>query len=88
MIIVKEGDVNIGANPSAEEAEEAMENGAAQVNNIVHSHRLHATSFDKKSYLTYLKVRTRTLFFVLNILPPIADLHDRSCGCDMVIRDT
>ncbi|ORX36076.1 translationally-controlled tumor protein [Kockovaella imperatae] len=55
MIIVKEGDVDIGANPSAEEAEEALENGAEQKNNVVHSFRLQATSFDKKSYLTYLK---------------------------------
>nr|XP_031860914.1 uncharacterized protein CI109_003641 [Kwoniella shandongensis]KAA5527986.1 hypothetical protein CI109_003641 [Kwoniella shandongensis] len=30
MIIVKEGDVDIGANPSAEEAEEALEAGASQ----------------------------------------------------------
>ncbi|TXT10901.1 hypothetical protein VHUM_01652 [Vanrija humicola] len=55
MIIVKEGDVDIGANPSAEEAEEALENGATQINNVVHSFRLQSTVFDKKSYLTYLK---------------------------------
>ncbi|WWC66509.1 uncharacterized protein I206_100411 [Kwoniella pini CBS 10737] len=55
MIIVKEGDVDIGANPSAEEAEEALEAGASQVNNVVHSFRLQSTAFDKKSYLTYLK---------------------------------
>ncbi|GFZ43650.1 Translationally-controlled tumor protein homolog [Saitozyma sp. JCM 24511] len=55
MILVKEGDVDIGANPSAEEAEEALEAGAEQVNNVVHSFRLQASPFDKKSYLTYLK---------------------------------
>ncbi|KAJ8503047.1 hypothetical protein ONZ45_g11195 [Pleurotus djamor] len=55
MIIVKEGDVDIGANPSAEEQAEALEEGATQVNNVVHSFRLQSTSFDKKSYLTYLK---------------------------------
>ncbi|KAF8261388.1 translationally controlled tumor protein [Lactarius quietus] len=55
-ITVKEGaDVNIGANPSAEEQEEATEDGAKTVNNVVHSFRLQPTSFDKKSYLTYLK---------------------------------
>lgn len=32
-----------------------MEDGAALVNNVMHSFRLHQTSFDKKSYLTYLK---------------------------------
>lgn len=44
-----------GGNPSAEEAEEAVENGAEQVNNVIHSFRLTSTAFDKKSYLTYLK---------------------------------
>ncbi|WRT64266.1 uncharacterized protein IL334_001197 [Kwoniella shivajii] len=55
MIIIKEGEVDIGGNPSAEEAEEALEAGASQVNNVVHSFRLQSTQFDKKSYLTYLK---------------------------------
>ncbi len=34
-----------------------MEDGAKTVNNVVHSFRLQQTSFDKKSYLTYLKAR-------------------------------
>ncbi|CAD6576720.1 MAG: hypothetical protein TREMPRED_001751 [Tremellales sp. Tagirdzhanova-0007] len=55
MIIVKDGEVDIGGNPSAEEAEEALEAGASQINNVVHSFRLQPTTFDKKSYLTYLK---------------------------------
>lgn len=55
MIVVQEGDVDIGGNPSAEEQAEALENGAEQVIDIVHSFRLQSTSFDKKSYLTYLK---------------------------------
>ena len=46
----------LGANPSAEEQDEALEDGATQVNNVVHSFRLQSTTFDKKSYLTYLKV--------------------------------
>ena len=37
-----------GGNPSAEEVEEALESGAQQVNNVVHSFRLSQTSFDKK----------------------------------------
>jgi hypothetical protein len=55
--MITEGGVNvdIGANASAEEADEALEDGAVQVNNIVHAFRLQATTFDKKSYLTYLK---------------------------------
>ncbi|RHZ75855.1 hypothetical protein Glove_209g105 [Diversispora epigaea] len=55
-ITIKEGaDVDIGANPSAEEAQESLEEGAIQVNNVVHAFRLQETSFDKKSYQTYLK---------------------------------
>ena len=38
----------IGANPSAEEAEEGAEDGSVTVNNIAHSFRLQTTSFDKK----------------------------------------
>lgn len=56
MITIKPGaDVDIGANPSAEEGEEALEEGTETVNNVVYSFRLQSTSFDKKSYLTYLK---------------------------------
>ena len=35
------------------------------VNNVVHSFRLEATSFDKKSYLTYLKVISIPIYLVL-----------------------
>ncbi|GAA5822981.1 hypothetical protein JCM10212_006527 [Sporobolomyces blumeae] len=55
MIVIREGEVDIGANASAEEAAEELADGEQQVNNIVHSFRLTETSFDKKSYLTYLK---------------------------------
>ncbi|KAL0949512.1 hypothetical protein HGRIS_009564 [Hohenbuehelia grisea] len=56
LVTVKPGaDVDIGANPSAEEAEESLEEDTIQINNVVHSFRLQSTSFDKKSYLTYLK---------------------------------
>lgn len=48
----------LGANPSAEEAEESVEDGATTVNNVVYSFRLQPTSFDKKTYLPYLKVRS------------------------------
>ena len=46
---------HVGANPSAEEQDEGVEDGAATVNNVIHSFRLQSTAFDKKSYLTYLK---------------------------------
>lgn len=58
MITVKDGaDVDIGANPSAEggDEDEAVEDGAKTVNNVVYSFRLQETSFDKKSYMTYIK---------------------------------
>eukprot|EP01133_Synstelium_polycarpum_P012965 gene12965-15236_t len=50
--------VNTGANASEEETEEEGGEDASSiimVNNLVQSHRLSVTSFDKKSYLTYLK---------------------------------
>ncbi|OAQ26313.1 translationally controlled tumor protein [Linnemannia elongata AG-77] len=56
MIQVKEGaDVDIGANASAEEAAEDLEDGVSVVNNVVYSFRLQSTSFDKKGYTTYIK---------------------------------
>ena len=47
----------LGANPSETDGEDALEDGSEQVNDVAHSFRLQATTFDKKSYLTYLKVR-------------------------------
>ncbi|KAG1907136.1 translationally-controlled tumor protein [Suillus fuscotomentosus] len=55
MITLKEGNVDIGANASAEEQEEALEDGAITVNNIAHSFRLQTTAYDKKAYLSHLK---------------------------------
>jgi len=55
-ITVKQGaDVDIGANPSAEEAGEGVEDGTEQVNNVAHSFRLQKVPFDKKSYLAHIK---------------------------------
>lgn len=47
--------LDIGANPSAEEADEGVEDTKQTVIDVVHSFRLNETSFDKKSYLTHLK---------------------------------
>ncbi|KAI7855024.1 translationally controlled tumor protein [Circinella umbellata] len=55
MITIKEGDVDIGANPSAEGGDEGVEEGAQTVNNVIHSFRLTETAFDKKSYMSYIK---------------------------------
>ncbi|KAI1313622.1 Mss4-like protein [Xylaria venustula] len=55
MIEIGAVDVDTGANASAEEADEGLEDAAQKVNNIVHSFRLQPTSFDKASYGAYLK---------------------------------
>jgi hypothetical protein len=71
LVTVKAGaDVDIGANPSAEEQDETLEDGAVQVNNVVHSFRLQQTSFDKKSYLAYLKGYMKAIKAKLNETNP------------------
>ncbi|ORY13849.1 microtubule/calcium-binding protein [Clohesyomyces aquaticus] len=54
-ITVGNENIDIGANPSAEEGDEGTEDTAQTVIDVVHSFRLNETSFDKKSYLTHLK---------------------------------
>ncbi|KAJ2101381.1 hypothetical protein GGI16_003474 [Coemansia sp. S142-1] len=57
MISVGPTSVDTGANASAEgeDADETVEEGATLVNNVIYSNRLQQTSFDKKSYTTYIK---------------------------------
>ncbi|KAJ2416613.1 hypothetical protein H4218_000401 [Coemansia sp. IMI 209128] len=57
LITVGPTSVDTGANASAEgaDADEGAEDGAIQAIDIVYSNRLQSTSFDKKSYLTYMK---------------------------------
>ena len=47
--------IDIGANPSEEEEGEEYAAGSRTVNNIVEAFRLQETSFDKKSYMVYIK---------------------------------
>ncbi|KAI9783052.1 MAG: hypothetical protein M1839_004221 [Geoglossum umbratile] len=47
--------VDIGANPSAEEQEEALDETSVQVIDVVESFRLNSTQYDKKGYLLHLK---------------------------------
>lgn len=50
--------VDIGANPSAEGEDAdagAVDDSSYQVNDVVDSFRLEQTSFDKKSFVTYIK---------------------------------
>jgi len=50
-------DVDIGANPSAEEAEEGVESGAKKVVNLQDAFRLQeGPSYSKKELMAYLKV--------------------------------
>jgi len=62
--------IDIGANASAEEADEALEDQAIKVNNIIHTFRLQSTSFDKKGYLSYLKGWPPTPLFRLPVYDP------------------
>ncbi|KAG0056737.1 Ribosome associating protein [Gryganskiella cystojenkinii] len=67
MITIKKGaDVDIGANASAEEAGEELEDGAEIVNNVAYSFRLNSTQFDKKAYTTYIKDYMKRLQKKLN----------------------
>ncbi|KAI5844496.1 Mss4-like protein [Morchella snyderi] len=62
MVTFKKGaDVDIGANASAEEAGEELEDGAETVNNVCYSFRLQSTSFDKKTYVNHLKAYMKTV---------------------------
>ncbi|KAF2657605.1 microtubule/calcium-binding protein [Lophiostoma macrostomum CBS 122681] len=54
-ITVGNDNIDIGANPSAEEADEGTDDQSQTVIDVVHSFRLNETSFDKKSYLSHLK---------------------------------
>ncbi|KAI8609604.1 Mss4-like protein [Chytriomyces sp. MP71] len=57
MIKIREGDVDIGANASAEggDGDDGVEEGEQIVNNVVYSFRLQSSGFDKKGYMTYIK---------------------------------
>lgn len=55
-ITVGAENIDIGANPSAEEGgDEGVDDTSQQVIDVVYSFRLNETSFDKKSYLAHLK---------------------------------
>ncbi|KAK3725367.1 hypothetical protein LTR37_000337 [Vermiconidia calcicola] len=55
-ITIGADNVDIGANPSAEEGgDEGTDETSQQVIDVVYSFRLNETQFDKKSYLSHLK---------------------------------
>jgi len=55
--MIELGNVNVdtGANASAEEAAEDLDDSVQKVNNITHSFSYQSTSYDKASYLSYMK---------------------------------
>ncbi|RKP10464.1 translationally-controlled tumor protein [Thamnocephalis sphaerospora] len=55
MVESKNGEVDIGANPSAEGGDEELEDGVERVDIIENSFRLQQTTFDKKSYTVYIR---------------------------------
>lgn len=61
MVQVGGDDIDIGANASAEGGDDDLADGVETVHNVVHSFRLQPTSFDKKSYLTYIKGYMKTI---------------------------
>lgn len=60
-ITIGNDNIDIGANPSAEEGDEGIEDNAQTVIDVIHSFRLSETSFDKKSYLSHLKAYMKTV---------------------------
>ncbi|KAL9555239.1 Translationally-controlled tumor protein [Mucor bainieri] len=71
MITISEGDIDIGANPSAEGGDdEGADSTVETVNNVVYSFRLTPSSFDKKTYMGYIKGYMKALKSKLNETNP------------------
>ncbi|KAF1800586.1 Mss4-like protein [Mucor lusitanicus] len=71
MITISEGDIDIGANPSAEGGDDEGADATVEtVNNVVYSFRLTPSSFDKKTYMGYIKGYMKALKAKLNETNP------------------
>jgi hypothetical protein len=79
-ITVGNDNIDIGANPSAEEADEGTEDQAQTVIDVVHSFRLNETSFDKKSYLMHLKRTLPLTHSIRNISLTSRRVHEEGQG--------
>eukprot|EP00667_Euglena_gracilis_P027159 EG_transcript_33313 len=55
IVIKSENDFDIGANASAEEAEEKLEQAENQMIDLVYAQRLQEASFAKKDYMNHIK---------------------------------
>eukprot|EP01116_Phalansterium_solitarium_P006547 TRINITY_DN18883_c0_g1_i1.p1 TRINITY_DN18883_c0_g1~~TRINITY_DN18883_c0_g1_i1.p1 ORF type:complete len:171 (-),score=79.82 TRINITY_DN18883_c0_g1_i1:253-765(-) len=72
-ITKSEGNYDIGANASEDpdaEKEDAFEATSETVNNVLDAHRLQTTSFDKKSYMTYIKGYMKAVLEKLKVSNP------------------
>ena len=75
-------DVDIGANPSAEEAEEGVDSGAKKVVNLQDAFRLQeGPSYSKKELMTYLKVRVATARDQSGFALPATMMRPLSSAC-------
>ncbi|KAG5440866.1 hypothetical protein PCK2_000021 [Pneumocystis canis] len=61
MVQIKPGEIDIGANPSAEEDDEIAEDGVETVNNVIYSFRLVPTTYTKKDYQLHIKSYVKKL---------------------------
>ncbi|ETS76735.1 hypothetical protein PFICI_12122 [Pestalotiopsis fici W106-1] len=61
MISVGGETFDTGANASAEEAEEGVEDGVSKVNNIIHSFQLQEMPMDKNGYKAHVKTFIKTV---------------------------
>ncbi|PIA19340.1 translationally-controlled tumor protein [Coemansia reversa NRRL 1564] len=66
MITIGVDEINTGANASAEDAAEQLDDSAKQVNDVIHSGRLRQTNFSKKTYGTYIKGYLKTLIKIVD----------------------
>ena len=60
-MVIGDVEVNIGANASAEEAEEEVESSSKKVVDIVDAFRLQETSWDKKGFMGYIKTYMKSV---------------------------
>eukprot|EP00668_Euglena_longa_P011138 GGOE01013517.1.p1 GENE.GGOE01013517.1~~GGOE01013517.1.p1 ORF type:complete len:168 (+),score=46.98 GGOE01013517.1:96-599(+) len=61
IVIKSENDFDIGANASAEETEEKLENAEKQMIDLVYAQRLQEASFAKKDYMNHIKTYMKWL---------------------------
>uniref|UniRef100_A0A1D1XTL1 Translationally-controlled tumor n=1 Tax=Anthurium amnicola TaxID=1678845 RepID=A0A1D1XTL1_9ARAE len=88
LITVKDGvDIDIGANPSTEEAEEQFEEGSRKVNNVVHAFNLVETTFDAVDYIKHLKPYMKRLEKLLKKKNPDMNVKEWKDKLNIVVKN-